>query len=171
MTEKKHVDELRATWQWDPVQFIHHEAELLDSRQFEAWLDLFAEDGRYWVPGSRGNATDPGRDVSVVFDDDLSRRQRVMRLMSGKQFAQEPASRTCRILSSERVSRAGGSDRATVHVTTNMVIYESRTDDLNVYPGRCWLTLREGDDGLRIVEKKVVLINVGHYLQNLTFIV
>ena len=31
-------------------QFYNHEAELLDTRQFAAWLDLLTEDVRYWMP-------------------------------------------------------------------------------------------------------------------------
>ncbi|MEC8372558.1 MAG: aromatic-ring-hydroxylating dioxygenase subunit beta, partial [Pseudomonadota bacterium] len=31
-------------------QFYNAEAELLDSRQFNAWLDLLTDDVRYWMP-------------------------------------------------------------------------------------------------------------------------
>ncbi len=30
--------------------FLVHEARLLDERRFEDWLDLFTDDGWYWVP-------------------------------------------------------------------------------------------------------------------------
>ena len=34
-------------------QFLYQEAELLDERQFEDWLDLLTEDIRYWMPMRR----------------------------------------------------------------------------------------------------------------------
>ena len=38
MTEKEITD------------FIYREAYLLDSMQWDAWLDLFHPEGRYWMP-------------------------------------------------------------------------------------------------------------------------
>ncbi len=32
------------------IDFVVKEARLLDTHRFEDWLDLFAEDGRYWMP-------------------------------------------------------------------------------------------------------------------------
>ena len=34
-------------------QFLYAEAELLDQRRFNEWLDLFTEDARYWMPIKR----------------------------------------------------------------------------------------------------------------------
>ncbi len=31
-------------------EFLYHEAELLDERRYEEWLDLLTEDVRYWMP-------------------------------------------------------------------------------------------------------------------------
>ena len=33
--------------------FLYAEAELLDERRFEAWLDVLTEDVRYWMPMRR----------------------------------------------------------------------------------------------------------------------
>jgi 3-phenylpropionate/cinnamic acid dioxygenase small subunit len=42
------------------VDFVYKEAALLDEEQYQEWLALFAEDGRYWVPlhGARQEATE-----------------------------------------------------------------------------------------------------------------
>ena len=34
--------------------FLIHEARLLDDRRFREWMELFAEDGTYWVPAVPG---------------------------------------------------------------------------------------------------------------------
>ena len=30
--------------------FLYHEARLMDESAYDAWLELYAEDGLYWVP-------------------------------------------------------------------------------------------------------------------------
>jgi hypothetical protein len=39
-------------------QFFNHENELLDTRRFDAWLDLLADDLRYWMPLARNRPCD-----------------------------------------------------------------------------------------------------------------
>jgi len=34
----------------DLASFVQYEARLIDEQRFDEWLDLFAEDGRYWMP-------------------------------------------------------------------------------------------------------------------------
>lgn len=154
--------------QADVNALVEHEAALLDEGRFEEWLELFSEDGLYWVPGDHGDATDPRLELSIVYDDDAARRLRVERLRSGRQFAQEPASRTCHVISVMRAEDDDGDDL--IRVSYNVVIYEARLDRIHFFPGRCTLKLRRDANGLRIVLKKVVLINRDHYIDNLTFL-
>ena len=35
---------------YEVEEFLYQEAELLDERRFEDWLDLLTEDIRYWMP-------------------------------------------------------------------------------------------------------------------------
>ena len=32
------------------IEFVIREARMIDQHRFEEWLDLFAEDGIYWMP-------------------------------------------------------------------------------------------------------------------------
>ena len=34
----------------DLIDFVIREARMLDERQYEEWLELFTEDGIYWMP-------------------------------------------------------------------------------------------------------------------------
>ena len=36
--------------QYDVEQFLYRQAELLDTKQWQPWIDLFANDGVYWMP-------------------------------------------------------------------------------------------------------------------------
>ncbi|HEY2400143.1 MAG TPA: aromatic-ring-hydroxylating dioxygenase subunit beta [Steroidobacteraceae bacterium] len=60
-------------------QFLYREAALLDARDWDAWGKLFAPDGIYWVPASRGQ-TDSVNHVSLVNDNALLREIRLGRL-------------------------------------------------------------------------------------------
>ena len=49
----------------DVAEFLYREAELLDERRFEEWLDLFTEDAHYWMPLRRNVPRDePEREFS-----------------------------------------------------------------------------------------------------------
>ena len=39
-------------------QFLYQEARLLDTQQYEAWLELFTDDATYWVPLEREQKED-----------------------------------------------------------------------------------------------------------------
>ena len=36
------------------IEFVYAEARLIDEKRFEEWYELFAEEGRYWMPLTRG---------------------------------------------------------------------------------------------------------------------
>ena len=76
----------------DLTSFVLHEARLIDEQRFEEWLDLFAEDGRYWMPLEMGQ-TDPILHNSLFYDDKLLLRIRVERLKGAKTYSQKPKSR------------------------------------------------------------------------------
>ena len=58
----------------DPVfvreieEFLYHEARLLDDRQFEDWMALFAKDGVYWIP-AMPEQEDPLGEASIAYED------------------------------------------------------------------------------------------------------
>jgi 3-phenylpropionate/cinnamic acid dioxygenase small subunit len=49
--------------------FLYRECRLLDTLQLEEWLELFTEDGLYWLPIVDGEPEDAGGGISIVFDD------------------------------------------------------------------------------------------------------
>ena len=60
--------------------FIYDEARLIDSADYEAWLALFAEDGRYWVPLKGQAQTEDERHNAIADESPLLLRLRVARL-------------------------------------------------------------------------------------------
>ena len=116
-------------------QFLHYEARLLDNRQFDDWLELFADDVHYWMP-LRSNRTSReleletgGQDDLATFDDDFtSLRQRVFRLGTGVAWAENPPSRT-RHLITNIWARAAETD-GEYDVSSSFLLYRSRGDDV-----------------------------------------
>jgi 3-phenylpropionate/cinnamic acid dioxygenase small subunit len=174
--------ELSSQQRDDVAMFIHNEAALLDERRLEEWLELFASDGLLWIP-TRTDA-DPTRHVSIIYDDVPRLRTRVTRLLSGKEYAQDPPSNTLRQVSN-LVCRADAD--GLVRARAVMVIYETRrmAAPLLILPCRATYRLRTVDpaDALagspaaaglaapfRIVEKRLDLLETQRHFESLSFL-
>jgi 3-phenylpropionate/cinnamic acid dioxygenase small subunit len=70
--------------------FVHAEARLLDEGRFVEWLELFAEDAVYWVPGQPGQAS-PHEALSLFFERKPLLALRVARLADPQMHAHVPA--------------------------------------------------------------------------------
>ena len=54
------------------LAFLYREARLLDDKQWEEWLQLYAPDVEFWMPAWDDDGTlvtDPQREVSLIWDD------------------------------------------------------------------------------------------------------
>lgn len=145
---------------------LYREAELLDARDFTGWLELYAEDARYWVP-SNADDVDPSREVSIVYDHRDQMRERVWRLESGLAYAQEPRSRTSHLVGNVQASL---DDADVVSVSSAFVVTEFRRERQRVYAGRYRHRLRRTADGLVILLKKVELVDNDGHLGNVSLI-
>ena len=47
---KKKVNGFDPSTHHQVEQFLYRQAELLDSKNWQQWIDLFADDGVYWMP-------------------------------------------------------------------------------------------------------------------------
>lgn len=143
--------------------FLFREAELLDAGMFDAWLELFADDATYWVPCGDGH---PGESVSIVHAGLSELRERVWRLGSGVAHAQEPPSKTVRLVGNVSAN-ADGSD---IGATSAFVVCEFRRGRQRMHAGRCRHALRRTPGGLRIVLKRADLVDSEGYLGNLSIL-
>ena len=146
---------------------LYREALLLDERRYRDWLEMFSEPATYWIP-CNGAGTDPNREVSLIFDDLLKLRDRIDRLISGLAHAQNPPSKTNRLVSNVRVESAA---EIGVKVSSGFILYELRRHKERVYSGRYEHSLVLIDEQWKIANKKVMLVNNDEVIDNLTFIV
>ena len=63
----------------DLIEFVVREARLIDQQRFEEWLDLFADDGHYWMP-LEWEQSDPRLTTSLMYEDKLLLQIRIERL-------------------------------------------------------------------------------------------
>lgn len=156
------------TFAGDPAGFLYHECRLLDERRFDDWLALFDDDCSYEIPYPGGDGSQ--LQVSIARDDSGDLAERVWRLHSGDAFAQNPPSRTSRMLGNlqTRVRRVGSEE--IVEVSGSFILAEVRRDVQRIYAGRSSYDLVAVPDGFRIRRKRVDLVNADAPLGNLTFI-
>jgi 3-phenylpropionate/cinnamic acid dioxygenase small subunit len=139
------------------VAFVLAEARMLDQQRYEEWVELFTDDGRYWMPLAPGQ-TDPKLHTSLMYEDKLLLQVRVERLKGARTFSQQPKSRSHHLLQAPVVEArddAAGSYR----LWTPFHYVESRLDEQQLYAGWATHELVAVDRGLHIRLKRVELVN------------
>jgi 3-phenylpropionate/cinnamic acid dioxygenase small subunit len=161
-------------------ELLYREAELLDERRFEDWLDLFTEDARYWMPMRRNvPAEEPEREFTREgvdvnwFDegkDTLSRR--VRQIETGIHWAEEPHSRLSHLVANVQLQGAEPSFAAPqqVSVTSRFLIYRNRVQtETDILVGRREDSLRRNGAGWLLARRKIILDQSVLLSKNLTF--
>jgi p-cumate 2,3-dioxygenase beta subunit len=134
--------------------FLYAEAALLDEWRLQEWLELLTEDVTYSVPATDVPDGDAKDTLFLIADDALRVRSRVKQLLGKSAWAENPHSRTRRLISNVRIREANGE---TVRVTANFIVYRMRLDQVDTYVGRYEYTLVQQEGQLKIRERKAIL--------------
>ncbi|WP_304820464.1 aromatic-ring-hydroxylating dioxygenase subunit beta [Candidatus Binatus sp.] len=135
---------------------LYKEAALLDEWRLEEWLELLAEDAIYEIPPTDVPEGDSRNTLFIVADDAVRIRSRVKQLLGKSAWAENPHSRTRRMIANVRVL---GSDGENILVTANFAVHRMRYESVDTYIGHYdYKLLRRGND-LRIRERRVILDN------------
>ena len=154
-------------------QLLFLEARLIDERRFAEWEALWVDEGIYWVPAN-GEDTDPQTDVSLIYDNRSRMHNRVERYVGGKAISQQPPPRTVHLVGNVTIEPAtsgaavGGDVVRIVHSTVQVA--ESRPGVRVDWVGRVIHHLVERQGSLRIVFKKVVLVDNDQELTTIDFL-
>lgn len=138
----------------DAEDFLTREAALLDAWRLEEWAELFTDDGEYLVPSTDDPDGVAGRSLFLIYDDRHRLGERAKRLLKKTAHAEAPRSRTRHMTSNVMVGAADGDG---VPVSCNLVVFRSRLEVTDVYPGHAAYRLVATGGGLRIRRKTVVL--------------
>ena len=160
--------------------FLYHEVELLDERRYEEWLELLADDIRYWMPMRRNvrfgelerEFTREGLDINWFDEgkDTLSRR--VQQILTGVHWAEEPLSRLCHMISNIQLLHVRPTmlAPAEVAVKSRFLIYRNRVEtETDILVGKREDVLRRVNGPWRITQRKVILDQNVLLAKNLTF--
>lgn len=142
---------------------LARETLLLRTREFRQWLQLFTNDGAYWVPVSPLQ-TEPLSAPSHIYEARPALDARIERLYDRRMLPQMPASRVSRLHSAPWLL-SHGADQMEVAVEFQLMEARQVPDaesDLRVFAGECQYQLvRDAADAgsWRIQRKRVDLIN------------
>ncbi|MCW5685850.1 MAG: aromatic-ring-hydroxylating dioxygenase subunit beta [Pseudolabrys sp.] len=139
------------------IEFVQREARLIDQHRFEEWLELFTDDGMYWMPLEWGQ-TDPKLTTSLMYEDKLLLTIRVERLKGNRTFSQKPKSRCHHLLQTSQIDRRDEANNEYV-TWTPMHYVETRFDEQQLYAAWVTHTLTVKDGALLIKLKRVDLVN------------
>ena len=164
----------------DVEAFLYREAELLDERRYEEWLDLFTEDARYFMPMRRNvPAAEPareftreGEDVNWFDEGKDTLTRRVKQILTGVHWAEQPPSRICHMVSNVQILRSGpgGPAPAELDVKSRFLIYRNRVEtETDLLVGKREDLLRRVDGVWRIARRKIILDQSVLLVKNLTF--
>ena len=138
-------------------EFLIQEAQLLDERRFRDWMGLFTDDGTYWVPAVPDQES-PFDQASLFYDDHDLMRTRIERLEHPRIHVQTPPSRTAHLIGNVLIESVDEAKRECV-VRSTVIMVEYRDEQQRIFAGRQHHRLRREGDALRIVQKRVDLIN------------
>src|SRR4030095_15737327 len=115
---------------------LYREAELLDERRYREWLDLLADDVRYWMPMRRnvklgddeGEFNRAQSDINWFDEGKETLSRRVKQIETGIHWAEEPRSRLSHLVTNVQAQGAEPSLAAPqeASVTSALLIYRHR---------------------------------------------
>jgi 3-phenylpropionate/cinnamic acid dioxygenase small subunit len=139
------------------VEFVYAEARLIDEKRLEEWYELFADDGRYWLPLTRGQKN-PLTENSLMFEDKLLLKLRITRLKHPNAYSQAQPSWCQHVLQAPAIEDRGSTTGVAL-LRTPFLYVESQRDHQELYAGVAWHHLKRADARLAIALKKVELLN------------
>jgi p-cumate 2,3-dioxygenase subunit beta len=134
--------------------FLYEEAALLDEWRLREWLELFTEDATYEVPATDTPDGDPRTTLALIADDMTRLRSRVEQLLGKSAWAENPRSRTRRLVSNVRLRQVEGDS---IRATANFAVYRMRYEQMDTYIGRYEYVLVQRDGTLKIRARKAIL--------------
>jgi 3-phenylpropionate/cinnamic acid dioxygenase small subunit len=147
-------------------EFLYREADLLDERRYTEWLDLLADDYTYSVPlrlnvpyadADAKGATRAGEEMCWFDEPKETVELRVMQLMTGLHWAEEPVSRVSHLITNIRIEEVNGDE---VKLSSRFLVYRNRVaDETDFLVGRRSDILRRDPAGGWMVVRRQLLLD------------
>ena len=138
-------------------QLLYRQAELLDRKQWQGYIDLFTDDGHYWMPASPEQTTGEGM-PSIFYEDKNLMTVRMRRVQHPDAWSQKPLWGTNHVVGNvilESDDIASGE----IIVRSRFHMMEFRRDKTRHFAGSYVHHLVRTADGLRIRLQRVDMVN------------
>ncbi|MGH7916114.1 MAG: aromatic-ring-hydroxylating dioxygenase subunit beta [Candidatus Binataceae bacterium] len=146
--------ESRTATRAEVEEFLYAEAALLDEWRLEEWLELLTEDATYQIPPTDNPDGAPDNTLFIIADDMLRIRSRVKQLLGRFAWAENPHSRTRRMISNVRIV---ADDGTAIRAAANFVVYRMRYELVDTYVGRYEYELVRRGGAVKIRRRKAIL--------------
>jgi benzoate/toluate 1,2-dioxygenase subunit beta len=140
--------------------FLYKEARLLDDRDWDAWLELYAPDAEYWMPSWKEDdtlVTDPQSQISLIYYPNRGGLEdRIFRIRTERSSASMPEPRTSHNISNVEIVEQSTNE---CKLRFNWITLSHRYKTTDTFYGVSFYTLDISGAEPRITNKKVVLKN------------
>ncbi len=136
-------------------QFLYRQAELLDGKHWQAFIDLFAADGVYWMPVAPEQTEWEGS-PSIFAEDRLMMEIRKGRVSHPNAWSQAPMWETSHLVSHVALESVTEEE---IRVRSRFHMMELRRDTVRHFGGSYRHTLVRDGGALRIKLQRVDLFN------------
>lgn len=153
---------------WEAERFLYREADLLDGRRYEEWLDTLDDQLVYFMPILRNarfgelekrEATREGLDISWFEEGKWTLGKRVEQIRTGVHWAEEPASRVVHFVSNVYVVSVDGVEGGReMTVSSRVQMRQNRNQYENiVLAARRMDVLRQSSAGWTLRRREITL--------------
>jgi 3-phenylpropionate/cinnamic acid dioxygenase small subunit len=138
-------------------QFLYRQAECLDGKRWQDFIDLFAADGVYWMPAHPDQLTGDG-EPSIFYEDRAMMTIRMKRMQHPRAWSQKTAWNTSHVVSNVIIesedARSGG-----IVCRSRFYMMEFRRDAVRAFAGSYRHDLVKGADDYRIRLQRIDMVN------------
>jgi benzoate/toluate 1,2-dioxygenase subunit beta len=138
-------------------QFLYRQAQCLDDRDWQGFIDLFGADGIYWVPAAPEQTTGDGV-PSIFYEDRDLMTVRMKRMEHPHAWSQKTAWGTNHVVSNVVIEKENARTGEIV-ARSRFHMMEFRNDVVRHFAGSYIHHLKRGKDGLRIALQRVDMVN------------
>ena len=138
-------------------QFLYRQAECLDTGDWQGFINLFADDGIYWMPADPSQTTGDGV-PSIFYEDRDLMTVRMRRIEHPRAWSQKTEWGTNHLVSNVRIEKHDAATGALV-VRSRFHMMEFRNDSTRHFAGSYIHHLQRDGDGYRIKLQRVDMVN------------
>jgi len=138
-------------------EFLYLEAAFLDRPDLDAWIELYTEDGTYWMPAVEGQE-DPLNHISLFYDDRVMMEIRRRNFVHPRAASKDYKVRQSHLISNVRIT-AIDETSGDCTVKSNFHCASYYRDKQTIYAGTYRHELASTHEGFLIRHKRVDLIN------------